>query len=607
MDTHSSQIRFYGSRLKTESNSVGYEDWNYISYISLRKQNAKTNFVLSKNNPRVLNISTDTKPAMRYKIRQVIILVMIFAFFHIIPNCNAETLTVGEGYAFDTIMGAISNAKSGDEIIVYPGTYFENVIIDLDNIRLQSMSGPETTSIESNNNLGEGVLISANNVTVDGFKITGFGKGMRLTSSSNCTIMNNIIQNNNMLGVSGGDGIIIWLNCNYNEIYNNTIYNNGRHGILLGYERGSGTCSYNIISNNTIYDNGGDNKYDSGIRLRNADNNQIINNEIFMVNQALRLTGIYIRDSCDYNAVLNNNISKYKSSIQIHGGRYNEIRNNVFKDNAINEVNLIDPSITTDNVVLNNRIIIPEYELSLISNFGYVVGDGTYSESSTATFTVSPTRVERYGKRHTFTGWTSISNYGYTGTRPEASVEMNGDILEIAEWDIECYLTIYSEVSVEGEGWYPAGRTIQLEIDSPQGFLIRKVFKKWTGDVDPDSHSVSIVMDEPKTVVAEWVTDYSQAYLVGGMSVVLVVGGGYVTREWRRKRRIIRMVARSEEVVVLADLVNVFDVSEDELRVVIEEAVGRGVLDGRFSNEGHTFIPDQLFRKIIHDKLKDNK
>jgi len=47
------------------------------------------------------------------------------------------------------------------------------------------------------------------------------------------------------------------------------------------------------------------------------------------------------------------------------------------------------------------------------------------------------------------------------------------------------------------------------------------------------------------------------------------------------------------------------DVSESMVKSIIEEAVGGGVLAGRFSNDGRTFITDEAFRRIMKEKLKD--
>ena len=64
-------------------------------------------------------------------------------------------------------------------------------------------------------------------------------------------------------------------------------------------------------------------------------------------------------------------------------------------------------------------------------------------------------------------------------------------------------------------------------------------------------------------------------------------------------------VTGADEVVVLEDVAGGLDVSEGMVRRIVEEEVESGVLVGRFSNDGRTFITDEAFRKIMKDKLKD--
>jgi len=72
-----------------------------------------------------------------------------------------------------------------------------------------------------------------------------------------------------------------------------------------------------------------------------------------------------------------------------------------------------------------------------------------------------------------------------------------------------------------------------------------------------------------------------------------------------RRERIIGLVAGSGDVVVLGDVAKGSDILEGEVRAVIEEAVGGGVLVGQFSNDGRTFITDEALQRIVKDKLSD--
>ena len=182
-----------------------------------------------------------------------------------------------------------------------------------------------------------------------------------------------------------------------------------------------------------------------------------------------------------------------------------------------------------------------------------------------------------------------------------------------------CYLSVTSEETIEGEGWYAAGSTVQLDAGAPRGFLVRSVFKKWTGDISSGSPSVSLVMDEAKSVAAEWTTDYSQAVLVGGLAIVIFGGRGYVTvKRWLREQkeaqtaselreRILALVTGSVDAVVINDVARGLEISEDDVKRILEEAICGEVLMGQFSNDRRTFIANDVFRRIVKDKLKDER
>ena len=101
---------------------------------------------------------------------------LAIAFF-IFTSCSsvgtAVELTVQPG---ESIQSVVDNASSGDEIVISPGNYNENIIITKDNIVLRSSSGnPEDTIITANNNASNVLSIDADNITIMGLTITGAG------------------------------------------------------------------------------------------------------------------------------------------------------------------------------------------------------------------------------------------------------------------------------------------------------------------------------------------------------------------------------------------------------------------------------------------------
>jgi len=88
------------------------------------------------------------------------------------------------------------------------------------------------------------------------------------------------------------------------------------------------------------------------------------------------------------------------------------------------------------------------------------------------------------------------------------------------------YLHIESPYKVPGEGLYPAGSTVTISAPTIVELrnLTRIVFVGWSGDVVSDNSSVTFIMNSPKTIVAQWKTQY---YLEVVSPIGEVRGGGW--------------------------------------------------------------------------------
>ncbi len=92
---------------------------------------------------------------------------------HAAFSAQAATIYVPDEYP--KIQWAINNASAGDVIIVGDGVYLEHININKP-LSLISENGSENTILDSNNS-GSAVLVSASDVTIDGFSIRNFGTG----------------------------------------------------------------------------------------------------------------------------------------------------------------------------------------------------------------------------------------------------------------------------------------------------------------------------------------------------------------------------------------------------------------------------------------------
>jgi uncharacterized repeat protein (TIGR01451 family) len=153
--------------------------------------------------------------------------------------------------SFTTIQEAIddSDTMNGDTIWVQPGIYNENVIL---NKRLTIISWPSMSGTVTINAGGTGSCIritsTGSGSTIQGFILTGATQsstaGVYLdTNAQNCNILQNTMVNN-------WAGMFVW--SSFNQIYENIIIDNNRHGIRLVSGSGYNNIYSNIIKNNNL-------------------------------------------------------------------------------------------------------------------------------------------------------------------------------------------------------------------------------------------------------------------------------------------------------------------------------------------------------------------
>lgn len=253
---------------------------------------------------------------------------------------------------YSTIQAAINAASNGDEIIVSPGTYTENINFNGKNIILRSTdptnpSIVDSTIIDGNN---AGTVVSFYNTEDSTCVLAGFTIRNGNTSSSGggingggsqATILCNKIINNTAAGDGGGlyncRGVIqkniISGNtassggglsfCN-GPILHNTITGNTASGGGGGLAGCAGDILYNTITNNSANASGGGLSFCQG----NIENNIISQNYCNTFNGG----GLYY---CNY--IIKNNIISGNTA-NSYGGGLGEcsatIQNNIIRDNS---------------------------------------------------------------------------------------------------------------------------------------------------------------------------------------------------------------------------------------------------------------------------------
>lgn len=178
----------------------------------------------------------------------------------------------GEG-DFTKIQDAINASENGDEIVVQPGTYQENLIVGM-SVYLKGEDNPvlEGGAIK-NESLPSVPLIkvTADNVTIEGFSISNCTEdscnfGTVVVASDGCKLLNNTISYCNGHGIylsGGGDNHLISgnvvHNCKkagikivgseYNTIVGNEIFGQNTFGIAIADSK------WNSLTRNRVHDN----------------------------------------------------------------------------------------------------------------------------------------------------------------------------------------------------------------------------------------------------------------------------------------------------------------------------------------------------------------
>ncbi len=107
---------------------------------------------------------------------------------------------------FTVIQDALNAAADGDEIVVYPGTYPENVRVVNKNITLRSTDGPEQTAIEGGSSSTGLLLLESGGTpgTIDGFAIRGYEKAVWIWEGylePSGSVLKNCVIEGNGLGI----------------------------------------------------------------------------------------------------------------------------------------------------------------------------------------------------------------------------------------------------------------------------------------------------------------------------------------------------------------------------------------------------------------------
>ncbi|WP_394701206.1 PGF-pre-PGF domain-containing protein [uncultured Methanolobus sp.] len=240
-----------------------------------------------------------------------------------ITVADTPTIYVGSGSDcdFTTIQAAVNAANSGNTIIVTDGAYNENVDVNK-SVTLRSENGSATTNVNASDSSEHALNVTANNVTIEGFNVTGVTNfemaGIYLGYSNDSIVRNNVVNNNSF-------GIVLDHSEN-NTLSSNIANNNSYYGIYLS------SSSHNALDDNDIYNN----YY--GIRLSSSSDHNTLTDNTAMNNTRY---GMYFGSSD--NNTLTSNDANYNGRYGIYLSSSN---NNTLTDNvaSYNTYTYIEPA-----------------------------------------------------------------------------------------------------------------------------------------------------------------------------------------------------------------------------------------------------------------------
>ena len=282
----------------------------------------------------------------------------------VIP-ASAGEITVGTGQ-YTTIQAAVNAAQPGDTILIPPGTYSENVLVNKSLI-IKSSGGAATTTVKAAVPSSDVFLLSGSGIRVEGLTLTGGRAGVEFSGASQSSVTDIIAHDNEY-------AVLIEHAAN-NKVSASNLSNNG-YGIYLDGSSGN-TFSGNVAT----YEKGNGNALGDGIYMRESNSNAIVQNVL----SNNHVYGISLLSSS--NNVLSNNSINANEEFAVRlrdDSNNNTFTFNTFSGNA--KLAVYSGYSSGNRFYLNNfvnnpaTIASPEGNLvNSTEKYTYTYNGGTYS------------------------------------------------------------------------------------------------------------------------------------------------------------------------------------------------------------------------------------
>ncbi len=331
-------------------------------------------------------------------------------------SCTSGDLT------YDSIQLAIDSASPGDEVIICPGTYVENVVIRKSSLKIYGYGGPETVVIEAQNTSQHTFKISGTS-GVELYNVTLKGAGSQMAGlylfRTRETVIKNVITKENFYGIYVASSSAVTVenvtsfdNYDAGLLIENSIYANltdsesYRNKVGLVISHGEEVLVEGLTSRNNTY---------GGILLKYTRNSTISGSNV----RWNGWYGLYLQDS-HYNEIVNvtsednNMIGNESIGIYLYQGSSNNFLHDSVIGNNVYGVVLADYSEnnTFEGLKSINNSVAGFY---LEWSSGNLINSSTVSGSRYGIYLMDSSRNRVENSNLSFNGWGAII-YGVDGS-----------------------------------------------------------------------------------------------------------------------------------------------------------------------------------------------
>jgi hypothetical protein len=216
-------------------------------------------------------------------------------------------------------------------------------------------------------------------------------------------------------------------------------------------------------------------------------------------------------------------------------------------------------SSSTSVVIDSSYIIEARYKKSFLLNvwspYGTPSGGGFYDEGAVADVRINQNElVVVPGKeKKIFGGWSTsggeILDFNSSEAKSLDSPKSNSNIQVIvsspmnvtAKWNSQYFVDAKSSSgTVTGAGWYDPGTLVPISVkmpSQPPGMWTTYSFEGWSGDIESKSPSTKIIVNGPKSLIAEWREDSTPGIINGLILAGVGVTGFFIYNKTRKSGR----------------------------------------------------------------------